>query len=68
LREIQKIPADEIFKRFDPKSPEGKFLKERGEQLYKEISGQHALKEKMLPTSKNKFCKMANAPRLSTSI
>lgn len=41
-----KIPEGTLFARFEDSSEEGKFLKKRGEQLYKEIKTQHELKEK----------------------
>lgn len=46
LRKKQGLTGDTLFARFDEKSEEGKYLKTRGEQLYKEIKAQHALKEK----------------------
>jgi len=46
LAERGGMPKGEDFARFDPKSPEGKFLKERGEKLYADILGQHKLKAK----------------------
>lgn len=48
LREAQGLPADTLFARFDAKSEESKFLKERGDALYAQIRQQHALKEKNL--------------------
>ena len=38
------IPDGTAFARFDAKSPEGQFLKFRGEGLYAEIKEQHAIK------------------------
>lgn len=46
LAERGSMPKNQDFARFDSKSPEGQFLKARGEKLYKEIQGQHALKAK----------------------
>lgn len=46
LRAKQGIKGANLFERFDVKSPEGKFLKERGEQLYGDIRAQHTLKDK----------------------
>jgi pyruvate dehydrogenase E1 component len=46
LASRSKMPSGENFARFPDNSPEGKFLKARGEQLHGEISAQHALKEK----------------------
>lgn len=48
LRAKQGIKGDKLFERFAASTPEGKFLKERGEQLYADIKAQHALKEKNL--------------------
>ncbi len=46
LAERGKMPKGETFARFDAKSAEGKFLRERGEKLFSDIKGQHALKAK----------------------
>lgn len=46
LRKVQGIPDGKLFERFDAKTPEGQFLKKRGEQLYSEIKAQRTLKEK----------------------
>lgn len=46
LRAKQGITGDTLFAGFDPKTPEGKYLKERGEKLYSDIKEQNALKEK----------------------
>lgn len=46
LAKKAKMPEGVDFARFDDSSPEGKYLKERGEKLYKDILAQHALKEK----------------------
>lgn len=46
LRKAQGLTGETLFARFDEKSNEAKFLKERGESLHKEIKAQHALKEK----------------------
>lgn len=40
------MPEGVDFARFDDKSPEGKYLKARGEKLLSEIRGQHELKER----------------------
>ncbi len=56
LAERGKMPSGVDFARFDASSPEGKFLKARGEKLYKEIQEQHALKAK----NKAYFAKMAD--------
>ncbi|MCB0407645.1 MAG: pyruvate dehydrogenase [Bdellovibrionales bacterium] len=46
LREKQGISDEVLFARFDTKTPEGQFLKARGESLYKEILKQNEIKEK----------------------
>lgn len=56
LAERGKMPKGEDFARFDEKSAEGKFLKQRGQQLWTEIKGQHDLKAK----NKAHFAKIAN--------
>lgn len=51
LREAQGLTKDNLFGRFDANSAEGKFLKARGEKLYKDILAQNDLKER----NKKKF-------------
>jgi pyruvate dehydrogenase E1 component len=46
LQNKQNIKGPELFERFGPATPAGKYLKDRGEQLYKEIQKQHAIKNK----------------------
>jgi pyruvate dehydrogenase E1 component len=46
MQKIQGISGASLFSGFDAKSPEGKFLKDRGEKLYSEIKAQNTLKEK----------------------
>lgn len=75
LREAQDISSHELFERFPENTREGKFLKDRGESLYKEILAQKDLKEKNwkaaqaeiasqgeIPNSLNVNFKMANFP------
>lgn len=57
LAERGAMPKGEDFARFEARSPEAKFLKERGEKLYKEIQGQHELKAK----NKAHFAKVAES-------
>lgn len=45
LAENAGMPKGQDFARFEPGSVEGKFLKTRGEKLYKDITGQHELAE-----------------------
>lgn len=44
LRSAQGISEKELFARFADSTPEGKFLKARGESLYKDILAQHEIK------------------------
>nr|HMN68705.1 pyruvate dehydrogenase [Bdellovibrionales bacterium] len=46
LAERGQMPKGTDFARFPENSPEGKFLKARGEKLYKEIKAQYALRDK----------------------
>jgi len=46
LRSAQGIKGDTLFAGFEAKTPEAKFLKFRGDQLYSEIQAQHQLKNK----------------------
>lgn len=46
LRKAQGITGDTLFARFDGKTPEGQYLKKRGDQLYSEIRAQNDLKNK----------------------
>lgn len=46
LAERGKMPKGTDFARFDEKSPEGQFLKKRGDQLLKEIRGQYELRDR----------------------
>lgn len=46
MRAAQGLKGDTLFAGFDAKTPEAKFLKERGEKLYTDIKAQNALKEK----------------------
>jgi len=48
LAERAKMPKGEDFARFADNSPEGQFLKERGQQLWKDIKDERDLKEKNL--------------------
>lgn len=46
LKEKQGIKGDQLFERFSSSSPEGQFLRQRGDQLLNEIKAQYQLKEK----------------------
>lgn len=45
LREREGIPADQLFQKFSENSKEAKFLKARGDEIYKDILKQHELKD-----------------------
>lgn len=45
LRKNSGLKEDELFGRFSTSSPEGKFLKARGEKLYNDIKEQHKIKD-----------------------
>jgi len=74
LRQAQGLKDDEWFARFDMKTPEAKFLAERGEELYGHIEAQHKLKSEnqkhflkaeefgAIPDSMNINLKMASYP------
>ncbi len=51
LRDNQGLSKENVFGRFDKNSPEGQFLKRRGEKLYNDILEQNNLKER----NKQKF-------------
>lgn len=53
LRQAQGIKGEALFARFDAKSDEAKFLKTRGEKLFKDILEQ----EKIRKTNKEEFAK-----------
>jgi len=48
MRDAQGIPAEDIFSRYDAKTPEAKFLAERGAYLRKGIEAQRELKAENL--------------------
>ncbi|MGE0762388.1 MAG: pyruvate dehydrogenase [Bdellovibrionales bacterium] len=62
LREAQGLKADQLFARFDAKSEEGYFLKERGEQLYAEIREQHAIKSRNIARFKKEMADLGEMP------
>ena len=59
LRQKQNIKGDKLFERFSPTSAEGTFLKERGDNLLKEIKAQHLLKDKNQKIFLDKFSQWA---------
>lgn len=48
LRENQGIKSGELYERFQPSTPEGAFLKRRGESLYADILKQHEIRQSNL--------------------
>ncbi|MES3036927.1 MAG: pyruvate dehydrogenase [Bdellovibrionota bacterium] len=64
IKEKYKIPAGEMFSRFDEKSEEGKFCRKRGEDLLNQIKQQHSLKDK----NQKSFLEKMNAGELPVSL
>ncbi len=75
LRDAQGLSADNLFGRFGEKTPEGQYLKKRGDELYKQVLEQHKIKDQNkkhflesvqkygeLPTSLDINLKMVNYP------
>lgn len=62
LRQKQGITGETLFARFDEKSSEGQYLKQRGEALYKDILAQNALKEKNQAFFKNELAQFGEIP------
>lgn len=62
LRKSTGIEANTNFARFDESSSEGKFLKTRGDQLYKQIVEQNSLKEKNRELFLHKFNEYGEIP------
>lgn len=62
LRKKQGITGNTLFARFDAKTPEAQFLKNRGEKLYAEIKAQHALKDENLTFFKTKLAEHGEIP------
>lgn len=62
LRKKQNITGTTLFARFDEATPESKFLKDRGEELYQEILSQHSLKEKNKKFFTTKLFEHGNIP------
>lgn len=56
LAEKAKMPKGQSFALFGEDTPEGRFCKSRGDQLYKDIVAQHQLKKK----NQEKFAKIGN--------
>lgn len=62
LRQKQGITGSTLFARFDEKTPEGQFCKQRGEALYNDILAQKALKEKNQKFFMDELNKMGEIP------
>lgn len=63
LRSKQGIKGTKLFERFAPTTAEGKFLKERGDQLLSEIKSQNNLKEKNQSLFSEKFQSAGEFPK-----
>lgn len=63
LQKSQKVSASVLFERFSESSSEGKFLKFRGEELYKQIHEQHDLKLKNENLFKQQFNETGEFPK-----
>ncbi len=62
LRQKQNISTDKLFERFTDSSAEGQFLKQRGQQLYKDILTQNQLKESNQKEFTTKFVQFGDLP------
>jgi len=63
LREAQGISKEDLFSRFDPKkTDEGLYLKERSEELYKQIKAQNDLKTKNMEKFKSMQDELGEMP------
>ncbi len=61
LRKKQGI-GDELFARFEENTAEGKFLKQRGEELFKQIKAQNALRDKNKAFFQNELKELGEMP------
>lgn len=71
LRKKQGITGSTLFARFEENTAEGKFLKARGEELHKQITAQHTLKEKnekSFQTQINAFGPLPNSLEINTKM
>ena len=62
LREAQGIDEETLFARFDENSEEGKFLKARGEKLYKDIQEQEQYKQRNIQTLRERLDSFGELP------
>lgn len=63
LRKAQGIKPDQLFEQFPTNSLEGKFLKNRGDELYQDILKQNKLKEKNKKLFLSKFIESGEFPK-----
>ena len=63
LKSLEGLGSDQVFARFDQNTPEGQFLKNRGEQLLKEIKAQHKLKQKNQILFESQFKSFGGIPQ-----
>ncbi len=71
LRQRQGLTGSTLFARFDEKSAEGQFCRQRGEALYKDILAQKSLKEKnqkVFEEELNKFGEIPESLEISTKM
>ncbi len=62
LRQKQGLKGETLFERFAEKSPEGQFLKKRGDQIYADIRAQHELKARNQEFFMKKFKEYGELP------
>ncbi|MCB0356487.1 MAG: pyruvate dehydrogenase, partial [Bdellovibrionales bacterium] len=62
LRSATGLKAEEFFARFSNSSPEGKFLKTRGEEIYQQIVQQNELKNKNAQSFLTKIDELGGVP------
>lgn len=62
MRKAQGLTGDTLFARFDPKSAEGQYAQQRGDQLLKELKAQVALKDKNLKFFDEQFARFGELP------
>ncbi|MGE3759921.1 MAG: pyruvate dehydrogenase, partial [Pseudobdellovibrionaceae bacterium] len=62
LKKREGISGGKLFERFATSTPEGKFLKQRGEELYSQIKAQNSLKEKNQKFFLKKFTEFGEIP------
>jgi pyruvate dehydrogenase E1 component len=68
LRAKQGLKGDKLFERFAAATAEGKYLKTRGDELYSDIKGQSALKDKNQKSFLDKFNQLNMPPSLDINL